>query len=66
MFLEVITTNAAGIDVSSRKSTAAAIRPFGEVVSLPLDVQHNSEDLAYIGIIRRDLQHRGVIIVIYF
>ena len=30
--------NAAGIDVSSRKSTVAVLRPFGEVVRLPFDV----------------------------
>lgn len=38
--------NAAGIDVSSRKSTVAVLRPFGEVVRLPFDVSHSSEDLA--------------------
>ena len=38
--------NAAGIDVSSRKSTVAILRPFGEVVKLPFDVRHNTEDLA--------------------
>ena len=27
--------NAAGIDVSSRKSTIAVLRPFGEVVKVP-------------------------------
>lgn len=37
--------NAAGIDVSSRKSTVAVLRPFGEVVCLPFDVAHNSEAL---------------------
>ena len=37
--------NAAGIDVSSRKSTVAVLRPFGEVVQLPFDVQHSAEDL---------------------
>lgn len=37
--------NAAGIDVSSRKSTVAVLRPFGEVVQLPFDVQHSTEDL---------------------
>lgn len=36
----------AGIDVSSRKSTVAVLRPFGEVVRLPFDVSHSSEDLA--------------------
>lgn len=38
--------NAAGIDVSSRKSTVAVLRPFGEVVRLPFDVAHNAEGLA--------------------
>ena len=38
--------NAAGIDVSSRKSTVAVLRPFGEIVQLPFDVQHSTEDLA--------------------
>ena len=37
--------NAAGIDVSSRKSTVAVFRPFGEVVQLPFDVQHSAEEL---------------------
>ena len=38
--------NAAGIDVSSRNSTVAVLRPLGEVVKLPFDVQHSAEDLA--------------------
>jgi hypothetical protein len=33
--LGVMNMNAAGIDVSSRKSTVAVLRPFGEVVQLP-------------------------------
>ena len=37
--------NAAGIDVSSRKSTVAVLRPFGEVVELPFDVRHTAEEL---------------------
>ena len=37
--------NAAGIDISSRKSTVAVLRPFGEIVELPFDVQHNAEAL---------------------
>ena len=37
--------NAVGIDVSSRKSTVAVLRPFGEVVRLPFDVRHSAEDL---------------------
>ena len=37
--------NAVGIDVSSRKSTVAVLRPFGEVVQLPFDVRHSAEDL---------------------
>ena len=42
----VMNMNAAGIDVSSRKSTVAVLRPFGEVVKLPFDVRHNTGDLA--------------------
>ena len=38
--------NAAGIDVSSRKSTVAILRPFGEVVKLPFEVSHSAEDLS--------------------
>lgn len=38
--------NAAGIDVSSSKSTVAVLRPFGEVVKLPFDVPHSAEKLA--------------------
>ena len=38
--------NAVGIDVSSRKSTVAILRPFGEVVKLPFDVHHTAEGLA--------------------
>ena len=38
--------NAAGIDVSSSKSTVAVLRPFGEVVKLPFDVRHSVEELA--------------------
>ena len=38
--------NAAGIDVSSRKSTEAVLRRFGEVVKLPFDVRHSAEELA--------------------
>lgn len=38
--------NAAGIDVSSRKSTVAVLRPFGEVVCSPFDVPHSVEGLS--------------------
>ena len=38
--------NAAGIDVSSRKSTVAVLRPFGEVIKLPFDVRRSAEELA--------------------
>ena len=38
--------NAAGIDVSGRKSTVAVLRPFGEVVKLPFDVRYSAEELA--------------------
>ena len=46
IFSGVTNKNAAGIDVSSRKSTVAVLRPFGEVVKLPFDVCHSAEDLA--------------------
>ena len=42
----VMNMNAAGIDVSSSKSTVAVLRPFGEVVKLPFDVPHSAEKLA--------------------
>ena len=38
--------NAAGIDVSSRKSTVAVLRPFGEVVRIPFEVSHSAKGLA--------------------
>lgn len=38
--------NAAGIDVSSRKSIVAVLRPLGEVVRVPFDVTHDAEGLA--------------------
>ena len=37
---------AVGIDVSSRKSTVAVLRPLGEVVCLPFDVTHDIAGLA--------------------
>ncbi len=40
--------NAAGIDVSSRKSMVAVLRPFGEVVRLPFEVSHNAEGLSHL------------------
>ena len=45
-FSGVTYMNAASIDVSSRKSTVAVLRPFGEIVKLPFDVRHSAEDLA--------------------
>lgn len=45
-FSGVLNINAAGIDVSSRKSTAAVLRPFGEVVKIPFDIVHNAEGFA--------------------
>jgi len=41
--MEVIT--AVGIDVSKGKSTVAAMRPGGEVVIVPYDAEHNTEEL---------------------
>jgi transposase len=38
--------NAVGIDVSKGKSTVAVMRPFGEVVKAPFDVEHTASGLA--------------------
>ena len=38
--------NTVGIDVPSRKSTAAVLRSLGEIVQLPLDVVRNAGGLA--------------------
>ena len=59
--------NAAGIDVSGRKSTVAVLRPFGEVIKLPFDVPHSAEELASLakqlksieGEIRVVMEHTG-------
>ena len=37
--------NAVGIDVSKGKSTIAVMRPFGEIVYSPFEVQHNETEL---------------------
>lgn len=37
--------NAVGIDVSKGKSTVAVMRPFGEIVYSPFEVQHNETEL---------------------
>jgi transposase len=38
--------NAVGIDVSKGRSTVAVVRPFGEVVKPPFDVEHTASGLA--------------------
>jgi len=38
--------NAVGIDVSKGKSTVAVIRPFGEIVRKPFDVNHTPQELS--------------------
>lgn len=37
--------NAVGIDVSKGKSMVAILRPFGEIVCVPFEVQHNEKEL---------------------
>jgi transposase len=37
--------NAIGIDVSKGKSTVAILRPFGEIVAKPFEIQHTSSDI---------------------
>ena len=38
--------NCVGIDVSKGKSMIAVMRPFGEVVISPFEVQHTASELA--------------------
>ncbi len=38
--------NAVGIDVSKGKSMIAIIRPYGEIVSLPFEIQHTSNEIS--------------------
>ena len=38
--------NAVGIDGSNGRSTVSVLRPFGEVVVLPFNVQHTTEELS--------------------
>lgn len=38
--------NVVGIDVSKGKSTVAVMRPFGEIVTIPFNVNHTSNDLS--------------------
>ena len=38
--------NAVGIDVSNGRSTVSVLRPFGEVVLLPFEVKHTTEELS--------------------
>jgi transposase len=40
------TINAVGIDVSKGRSTVAVIRPYGEIVRMPFDVDHTTKGLA--------------------
>ena len=47
--------NSVGIDVSKGKSTVAVLRPFGEVVSIPFDVNHTAEDLGKLTAYLRNL-----------
>ena len=37
--------NAVGIDVSKGKSMIAIIRPYGEIISLPFEIQHTSDEI---------------------
>ena len=37
--------NAVGIDVSKGKSTVAIMRPFGEIVAVPFEVNHSETEL---------------------
>ena len=36
--------NAVGIDVSKGKSTVAIMRPYGEIVASPFEINHTEDD----------------------
>jgi transposase len=42
---EAFSMNAVGIDVSKGKSTVAIMRPFGEIVAVPFEVNHSETEL---------------------
>ena len=47
--------NAVGIDVSKGKSTIAVVRPFGEIVASPFDVNHTGSELSKLAEMLRSL-----------
>lgn len=57
--------NAVGIDVSKSKSTAAVLRPFGEVVALPFDIFHNDNDLNRLVALIRSLPGESRVVMEY-
>ena len=38
--------NAVGIDVSKGKSMVAILRPYGEIVSSPFEIQHSEKEIS--------------------
>ena len=51
--------NAVGIDVSKGKSMIAVIRPFGEIVASPFEVNHTTEELSKLAEMLRSLDMVG-------
>lgn len=55
--------NCVGIDVSKGKSTVAVMRPFGEVVVPPFDVQHTTSELMKLKNLLKDLDGESRVVM---
>lgn len=55
--------NAVGIDVSKGKSTVAVLRPFGEVVASPFEVNHTAAELSKLAEMLRGLDGETKIVM---
>ena len=55
--------NAVGIDVSKGKSMIAVMRPFGEVVTSPFEVNHTTEELSKLAEMLRNLDGETKIVM---
>ncbi len=57
--------NAVGIDVSKGKSTVAVMRPFGEIVAMPFDVNHTGSELSDLAVFVSGLSGETRVIMDY-
>ncbi|WP_346885909.1 IS110 family transposase [Clostridium sp. UBA4395] len=57
--------NSVGIDVSKGKSTVAIMRPFGEIVSTPFEVNHSADELKQLAIKIKKLPGESRVIMEY-